>query len=109
MQVLEDNFEDLKRIYKHYAATDEEGSAGTLSLEEMWTFVQECRLLSKALTPGAPLLPPPVAATSHRRGVMWPAMPNTERVKQAFSDSHQTGTAPTDPNHPDSGAPASTA
>ena len=43
-QVLERHFNDLKRIYRHYACA-EPGAAGTLDLNELWMLVKDTKLL----------------------------------------------------------------
>ncbi|EQC30073.1 hypothetical protein SDRG_12134 [Saprolegnia diclina VS20] len=47
--VLGEHYEDLQRIFEYYAASDV-GDAGSMSLDEFYGFLKDCKLISKSLT-----------------------------------------------------------
>ncbi|OQR99707.1 hypothetical protein ACHHYP_04879 [Achlya hypogyna] len=47
--ILRENYEDLQRIFEYYAAS-EVGDAGSMSLDEFYRFLKDCKLISKALS-----------------------------------------------------------
>ncbi|KAF0689166.1 Aste57867_19344 [Aphanomyces stellatus] len=46
--ILSEHYEDVQRIFKYYAASDV-GDACSMSLDEFYRFLKDCKLLSKAL------------------------------------------------------------
>ncbi|OQR87377.1 hypothetical protein THRCLA_10466, partial [Thraustotheca clavata] len=47
--ILSDHYENLQRIFEYYAAS-EVGDAGSMSLDEFYHFLKDCKLISKSLS-----------------------------------------------------------